>query len=405
MLKKFLLTLSLMLSFASMAQDTVSVMYYNLLNFPWINSGRITHLQEIVQYSKPDLFLVNELTSGSGANTILNSALNTNGTTNYSKAAFVDGFSTDNMLYYNNEKFGLISQDEISTSLRDINEYVLYYKEPGMTASSDTVYLFMYAAHLKAGNTGSDASDRADQSTSLKLHLANLPFYENLIFGGDMNIYTSTEQAYSNIISGSGFTLVDPLGLTGNYNNNSVFANHHTQSTRTTSLDNGAGGGMDDRFDYIFHSTDISNSTNRVSVVPGSYRPLGQDGLHFNDGLLDLPSNTTVPSNVLSALYYMSDHLPITMELALDVALDDNEIHQDLSFNHYLSDEVLYLNFNEPLNGTVKLVDLTGKTVKQLDLHQTRNSSLDLNDLSTGIYAIQILTEKKVGSAKFWKSN
>ncbi len=405
MLKKSLLTLTMMLSFASMAQDTVSVMYYNLLNFPWINSGRITHLQEIVQYSKPDLFLVNELTSGSGANTILNSALNTNGTTYYSKAAFVDGYDTDNMLYYNNEKFGLISQDEVNTSLRDINLYVMYYKEPGMNASSDTVYLYLYSAHLKAGSMASNASDRAAETVAFKAHVASLPYYENLLFGGDMNIYTSTEQAYSNIISASGVTLVDPLGLTGNYNNNSAFANHHTQSTRTTSIDGGAFGGMDDRFDYIFHSTDISSGTNRVSIVPGSYRPLGQDGLHFNDGLLDLPSNTSVPSNVLSALYYMSDHLPITMDLALDVALDADDISKELSFNHYMIDEQLQLNFDENLTGSIQIVDLTGKVVRSTSIDQNRHLTIDLSGISSGIYAIQILTKNKVGSAKIWKAN
>lgn len=383
---------------SSIAQDTVSVMYYNLLNFPWINSGRITHLETIIQYKKPDLFLINELTSGSGANTILNSAMNTSGTTYYSKAAFVDGFSTDNMLYYNNEKFGLISQDEISTNLRDINEYILYYKEAGMTAASDTVYLMLYCAHLKAGNQQDNEDDRDSQATQLKLHLANKSWTENVIVGGDFNIYGSSEAAYQTLISGNGYTLIDPLG-TGAYHTNSAFAAHHTQSTRTSSIDNGAGGGMDDRFDYILFDGDIDNNLARVRMLPGSYVPYGQDGLRFNGGLLDAPTNTTVPSNVLSSLYYMSDHLPITMDLILDVALSDNEISAS-NFTWFLQDDMLNINGG---NGqfSIEIIGLNGQQISAPREFST-SGIIDLSQCSSGIYFARIVEKNTVKTIKFF---
>ncbi len=398
MLKTYLTLAMLACAGTSIAQDTVSVMYYNLLNFPWINSGRITHLETIIQYKKPDLFLINELTSGSGANTILNSAMNTNGTTYYSKSAFVDGFGTDNMLYYNNEKFGLISQDEISTNLRDINEYVLYYKEPGMTASSDTVYLMLYCAHLKAGNQQSNEDDRDSQATQLKLHLSNKSWTENVIVGGDFNIYGSSEAAYQTLISGNSYDLIDPLG-TGAYHNNSVFAQHHTQSTRTTSIDDGATGGMDDRFDYILFNNDIDNNLKRVRMLSGSYKALGQDGLHFNDGLLDAPANTTVPSNVLSSLYYMSDHLPITMDLVLDVALDKDEISTS-PFTWYLQDKALNINGGK---GTfsVEILGLNGQIVSNKSTFQS-NGTIDLSHCTSSIYFARIVENNSVRTIKFF---
>lgn len=398
MLKTYLTLVMLACAGTSIAQDTVSVMYYNLLNFPWINSGRITHLETIIQYKKPDLFLINELTSGSGANTILNSAMNTSGTTYYSKSAFVDGFGTDNMLYYNNEKFGLVSQDEISTNLRDINEYVLYYKEPGMTASSDTVYLMLYCAHLKAGNQQSNEDDRDSQATQLKLHLSNKSWTENVIVGGDFNIYGSSEAAYQTLISGNSYDLIDPLG-TGAYHNNAVFAQHHTQSTRTTSIDDGATGGMDDRFDYILFNNDIDNNLKRVRMLSGSYKALGQDGLHFNDGLLDAPANTTVPSNVLSSLYYMSDHLPITMDLVLDVTLDNNEISTS-PFTWYLQDKALNINGGKGAF-SVEILGLNGQIISNKSTFQS-NGTIDLSLCTSGIYFARIVENNSVRTIKFF---
>lgn len=405
MMKRITFTLIMLSALNSTAQDTVSLVYYNLLNFPFINSGRITHLEEIVHYEKPDLFLVNELTSNSGSNTILNSALNTNGVNYYSKAAYVNGPDTENMLYYNTNKFGLISQSEISTSLRDINEYIMYYKEPGMNASSDTVYFYLYSAHLKAGSQPSNETQRAGEVTAFKVHLNSLGTHENVFFGGDFNIYSTNEQAYSNIISGSGYTLVDPLSITGVYNN-SAYAIHHTQSTRTTSIDDGATGGMDDRFDMIFHSPDVSTSANRVSMVPGSYRPIGQDGLHYNDGLLDAPTNTSVPSNVLSALYYMSDHLPIKMDLALDVALSDNEIELEaIPFTAFIRDGQLNLMFDEPFEGEVSIFNMSGQLIARKQLANTSQDRINVNQFESGIYVVNLQNRTGVSSKKFWVGN
>ena len=43
------------------AQDTLKVMYYNLLNFPSTSQERADTLKKIVQHVLPDMFLVNEL--------------------------------------------------------------------------------------------------------------------------------------------------------------------------------------------------------------------------------------------------------------------------------------------------------------------------------------------------------
>ena len=110
------------------AQDTLEVMYYNILNYPGSTPERVDYFKTINQYVRADIILVNEILSESGADILLQDGLNVYGSNHYNKAIFTDGYDTDNMLFYNSEKLVLYSQDTIETALRLINEYVLYYK-------------------------------------------------------------------------------------------------------------------------------------------------------------------------------------------------------------------------------------------------------------------------------------
>ena len=105
--------------FALFGQDTIKVTYYNLLNFPQQQADRIDTLKKILSNINTDVFVVNELTSFNGGALIKNNALNVNGISYYSSAVFYDGPDTDNLLYYNSNKLGLHSQQQIPTDLRD----------------------------------------------------------------------------------------------------------------------------------------------------------------------------------------------------------------------------------------------------------------------------------------------
>ena len=109
MFHRGLTILLLICSTLTMAQDTLSVMYYNLLNFPNAKANREDTLRKIVQYAQPDLFLVCELQSSSAASDILNKSLNVGGITHYQMATFIDGPDTDNQLFYNANKIKLVS--------------------------------------------------------------------------------------------------------------------------------------------------------------------------------------------------------------------------------------------------------------------------------------------------------
>jgi hypothetical protein len=102
------------------------------------------------------------------------------GETKYNKAVFTDGYDTDNMLFYNSDKLVLYSQDTINTALRQINEYVLYYKSWDIETTEDTIFFYFYSAHLKASSGSTNENKRLAEILEFKNHLNSLPNAENI---------------------------------------------------------------------------------------------------------------------------------------------------------------------------------------------------------------------------------
>lgn len=339
-------------------QDTARIMYYNVLNFPGSTPERIAHFKLINQYINPDIILVNELLSDEGAISLLQDGLNVYGITKYDKAEFTNGPDSDNLLFYNNEKFALYSQDTIQTQLRLINEYVLFYKSEGLE-SGDTTFLFMYSAHLKASTGTTNKLKRLAEVMQFKSHVNSNPNIENLFFGGDLNLYTYSEPAYDTLINYGLYPLTDVLPA-GSWHDNLSFANIHTQSTRTLQFGGGASGGLDDRFDFILFSEDIINGNNNITYLQSSMQSVGNDGNHLNMAITDSPVNPNIPDSVLQALYYMTDHLPVIC----DIAIEYNSIPAAFDLD-------LKVVLEGPFNGTDMNSDLN--ILNEIPLNQPYN--------------------------------
>jgi hypothetical protein len=324
MRKPILFSLLSLLTLSLTAQtDTLKVMFNNLMNFPKANviPNRQDTLRKTLRYVNPDVFMACELNTSAGANTVLNSSLNVFGTTSYQKATFVyntsvPGDSLQQMIYWQGGKLALKSQSIITTDQRDVNKYVMYYKDPNLAIHHDTTWIDFYITHLKAGNTAADATKRNNEATSIMTHVNAQPSTRNNILAADFNVYTSAEAAYGTLLSGTN-RFYDPISRPGAWNNTGSFADIHTQSTRTVSFNGGATGGLDDRFDQILVSGNVVSGANRVRYLPGSYKALGQDALHFNLSLIAAPVNTSAPDSVIKAMYYMTDHLPVIMRLVV----------------------------------------------------------------------------------------
>lgn len=311
--------------------DTLRVMSYNLLNFPngrddcgasnTVIPNRWDSLANINTYLNPDILLVCELQTAAGSDSILSRSLNINGEIKYMAANFVPNQSSsntdlNNMFYYNSDKVVLYSQEEILTANRDFNKYTIYTNDPNLSIGEDTVFIDFYMAHLKAGNTPSDRAKRAAACQILRDYLDARPSRNNIV-AGDFNLYSDTEDAYQILISGT-YPFDDPTDQEGGWNNNQAYASVLTQSTRTLNdppYDCGATGGMDSRFDFVMTSENIKDSIDNVSVIAGSYNTVGNNGSTYNQAINN-PSNTSgVPPSVLTSLYYLSDHIPVVLDL------------------------------------------------------------------------------------------
>lgn len=401
-MKLFTLVFFLFSSLLISAQDTLTVMAYNILNYPASNSSKADTLKPIIKHVKPDIFLITELTSYSGVNLILNNALNVDGVNYYQNATYTDGPDTDNMLFYNSDKLELYSQHEIPTSLRNISEYVLFYKSSGLGPGDDTIFIHCYMAHLKASQGWSNEQQRNQEAVVFKNYLDNkAATLENVIFGGDMNVYGDFEAAYNTIINGGNIKLYDPINTPGLWHANSFFASVHTQSPRTAILpDGGSIGGMDDRFDWIFISDDVRSGHNYLKYIPNTYHALGNDGNHYNQSILAAPTNTSAPQNIIEALYYMSDHLPVIMKTEIGYNVSIKEVAVQPWKGYFANQHFYFSSDNTEEILTVEVYDLLGKLIQTAQFNNQNQFQLAINKNIKGVFILKITSNKTQQSFK-----
>jgi endonuclease/exonuclease/phosphatase family metal-dependent hydrolase len=311
----FILTFPLILPSATgFGQDTLVIATYNLLNYQSNDTSRNSYFRTVIAAVNPDILAVQEMTSQTGMDNFLNNVMNAAGVGTYAAGTFVDGNDTDNGVFYKASRISFVETIAHRTTLRDISEFVFFSE-----AIADT--LRVYSLHLKAGSGTAEQIHRAAEVDTLRSRSNFLPSGKYFIVLGDFNIYRSGESAYQKLIE-DGLNVagkfVDALTLTGTWNNSS-YAPYHTQSPRTRSFGGGATGGLDDRFDMILYSTAFTQSSPMLSYVPGSMTAFGNDALHYNDSINRLPNNA-VSDEVVSALHYASDHLPVVAKFSLHTA-------------------------------------------------------------------------------------
>jgi hypothetical protein len=137
---------------------------------------------------------------------------------------------------------------------------------------------------------------------------------------GDFNIYSGAEGAFAkfqeNQVDNDG-RLYDPLNAPAITWNTASLAPIHTQCPCSTCPTGSgfSGGGLDDRFDMFLPTLNLGGS-DPLAIVPGSYIPVGNDGLHYNLNITDAP---TIPEGAAyaTALWNASDHLPSRIDIRL----------------------------------------------------------------------------------------
>jgi len=337
---RLFLALLIITSFQSFATDTVRVMTYNLMYYRSSTSFcdynvnpptvKDSAMKAIVAYAQPDIILCQEMSGQDtlGHSALLNNALNVNGVTRWTKIPWQsNGSGIVGGIFYDKEKFqymshGIIKKGNDGLNLtRGIDWVHLYYRDSLHGYGKDTVYLRVFNAHLKAGSQTSDENLRNKAAQALITYMYQNPSGSHRIFGGDFNVKTSQEPCYQTLVNPANTSLRfnDPINKPGNWNN--VYAHRyvHTQSTRDIQTNGGcfSGGGLDDRLDQILVSDALTSGQSAFTVLPNTYRVIGNDGQHFDDAI-NANGNSSVPANVLDALYNLSDHLPVVVDIAVE---------------------------------------------------------------------------------------
>ena len=321
--------LMLLLSFSAKAQDVLTVMQYNLLEYGNYNSGfadcfetnnntqrKDECIRTLLDYVKPDILTVCEFGATQQLLTdFLRHNLNINGINYWQSDNIINyaGSNIINHIFFDSRKMGLKKHVALHTQPRDTDVYELYLKTPSL-AAGDTIKLVCIVAHPKAG-----MNYESSRRTLMQLAMDHINQYypnDNVLIMGDFNMYGASESGYrllTQTYSNPSICFVDPLanlGGVGEWNNNSQFTAFHTQSTRSYSDECFSSGGLDDRFDFILMADEIAFSYNHLRYVQGSYYAVGNDGHHFNMSV-DQGYNTAVPTEVAEALFYTGclDHI------------------------------------------------------------------------------------------------
>ena len=369
-----LFVLLFILSFSSRSQDTITVLHYNLLYYGVVTDfctssnndvvEKTEYLKTIINYIEPDIFSVNELSpSATYHNYIRDNVFVLNGYTNYEHGE-VKGDYITSQIFYNTTKLTLQSEDEIYAYPRDVHVYKFYYNSQEL-ADLDTAFFYCFVAHLKAGSDNDDEDDRASATSSVMNYVANLGV-GNYLFIGDLNFYTNMEEGYLNLTdpSKTDIKFNDPVNAEGEWHDDVDYAQYHTQSTHYYGSC-AAGGGMDDRFDFILASNHIMTETNTVHYISDSYNTVGQDGLHFNSGI-DYGANNSVPDDVLDALANGSDHLPVSLKI---------EIEQTPIWVHEIQQNNISVKINNPVKDNLFIQIFTSNMNKSKTLNAQIYSS------------------------------
>ncbi|NND93350.1 MAG: T9SS type A sorting domain-containing protein [Flavobacteriales bacterium] len=360
-------------------------------------------LDVIIDYAQPDLFTVNELRDGNlWANRILNNVLNDDSEL-WARASLTGQFTSSsilNGLFYRSDKFFLESQETVHLDLdgglllRPIDIYNLYLMDEGLF-SGDTTRFSCAVAHLAA----SDEQERSDQTEAFVSRIEELG-PGNYIFSGDLNIDSAFEEAFQNLVSHPNdmISFIDPITISPNWNNNPSIAQYHTQSTRFSDTNAGcfSGGGLDDRFDITLLSQSILEGSDGISFISDSYLVLGQNGNDYNQELQTF-NNGAVPDEVATALYDMSDHLPVLTEFNTEFILSAEQGAFEIPFEIFIQEQSISVSFSRQDDYQVELFDISGKLVKS---RTSLGDGLRLETPSGGIYILRVSNKAAVGIKK-----
>jgi len=331
-------------------QDTLNVMAYNVLHFGDGCQGSNTYLEgklrTIVQYANPDVLgLVkvqsikvtptdnNGLSPYGFADSIIQYSLDVAypARYNYCTLTNISGSNDMDVLFYDQNKLGFLSVKNLISLQEDFDLYKLYYKDPHLTITHDTTFLYFILNHTVSGTS----STQRDQQDTLVIDQLEKIFYHlpNLISMGDFNTHLTGELGYQRYVNNSdtNFLFYDPpfnpdhnLSYPIDWDISPTLCSGYlnTSTRESSSYPNSCGtnNGAKDWYIHIFASAWLTHNFDYIKYIPDSYVTLGNDGnrvgISENDSTTN-GRNNSAPSNVVNAIFFLSDKYPTMLKLAV----------------------------------------------------------------------------------------
>lgn len=408
------------------SQTRIKTLFYNLLYYPsGAPNDREVTLKSILDTYNPDIFTVCELETVEGADEILTQSIQLS-RPNFARAAFVSNQSdpsADNqlnqMIYYNTDMFILENQQVHLTYIRDIMQYTLLLKSEDHVTNPIRIEYFV--AHFKSSQGGAENNIRLDMANVFTAALSSLDPDAYVVFSGDFNIYTSSHDAYQEILNAeidgvpnnNAITMIDPINDNSSlqsWHTNSTYADMHTQSTRVDRpYGNGASSGMDDRFDFSFISENLTTSS-ELYYVDGTYDAYGNNKNCYDKSINDPSCTGEYSQSLRDDLYIMSDHTPVVMELETTKTIlnvDKTNLVSQIHIigSNQITSEVSIQIDSDLYNSKLLIHNQLGQLVKTI-FTTTQNQILtDVSNLTHGIYFITTSNKNYVNPIKFLKVN
>src|SRR5690554_397397 len=406
-MKNLLLALLLLVSCYGFSQETINTMFYNIFRFPSSPpANRELILREILDEYQPDLFIVCELETETGADLILNTSL-ANQSDAFERAMFYSNTSSStdflqNMVFFNTQKLILEMQQIHQTAYRDINQYTFRLNTD--QSATTPIYIEVFVAHLKSSTGTANQQARLAMVETFTDALENVITPDaHVLFAGDFNFYTASEPGYQKILStDNAIVMVDPINAPGSWQDNNNFKHIHTQSTRVSNSGFGGGsgagasGGMDDRFDFIMMSENFNTSTD-LYYVEDTYKAYGNNGNCLNKSINDQDCIGDFSFELRDNLYWMSDHTPVVMQFETTQTFLSTPVYEKkpwvwfASANHTTNYIDVGINRQEMPSEAknIYIYNLIGQEIERVLINNTSTIRLDISHYSSGMYFIK----------------
>lgn len=399
------------------AQEVIKTMTYNVLNFPTAPpSNRTEILRDILLTYEPDLLMINELETEAGGELILNESILPENP-DFARSEFVAIQSdpeTDNplqnMVFYNTRKLILENEEIYKTTVRDISRFTFLLNTNEQ--SDNPIRLEVFVAHLKSSDGLPNKQKRLEMVEVFMDALENVyaddethePIAPDsyVIFAGDMNFYTSSEPGYQKLRNDDESSLrtfedvLNPNNELQNWNGNITdWHIMHTQATRVNQFGGyGAYSGLDDRFDFVFFSENLFDNP-ELEYVENSYAAYGNNGNCHDKDINDPDCDGEYSLELRDNLWYMSDHLPVVMELQTEQTFLDtpNYSQEELITFPYgnTPSHTLTIFVDESIASKVsfELYNVLGQRVSAVLNKNKTTYTIDVANLKNGIYFVQ----------------